>query len=65
VHDAVEMARAQAEIEAAEAHLWKVREEPLGWARPSHSPEASLVADWFSDEDADYDDVGDEAQRIQ
>jgi len=51
------MARAQAEIERAEAELWRLREEFLGWARPARAPAAALVSDWFSDEDRIYDDV--------
>lgn len=52
-----ELARAQAEVEAAEDELWRLREELLGWARPPWAPGAGLVADWFSDEDAAYDEL--------
>lgn len=54
--DAREMAAAQAEVQNAEAALWALREELLGWARPAWAPSASLVADWFSDEDRIYDE---------
>lgn len=56
-HDAGAMARAQAEVERAEAELWRLREEFLGWARPARAPAATLVADWFSEEDRVYDNV--------
>lgn len=55
VHDAHQMADAQAAVEAAEAELWRLREELLGWRRPAWAPRATLVADWFSDEDSVYD----------
>lgn len=51
------LAEASAEVGAAEAELWKLREELLGWVRPSWTPRASAVADWFSDEDRVYDGV--------
>jgi len=51
------MAQAYAEVDTAEAALWQLREELLGWPRPAWAPRASLVADWFSDEDRVYDDV--------
>jgi hypothetical protein len=51
------MAEAQGRIEAAEDHLWQLRERLLGWARPAWAPRASLVSDWFSDEDTAYDDA--------
>ncbi len=57
VHDAKAMARAQGDVQAAEAELWHVREELLGWARPAWAPSAAQVFDWFSDEDRVYDDV--------
>jgi len=57
VHSAADMARAQAAIEQAEQELWRVREELLGWARPSWAPDAALVADWFSAEDESYDQI--------
>jgi len=56
VHDADAMAAAQAEIQAAEEDLWRLREELLGWSRPAWAPPASLVSDWFSEEDRVYDD---------
>jgi hypothetical protein len=34
VHDGKAVAEAQAEIEAAESDLWRLREELLGWHRP-------------------------------
>lgn len=55
-HKLEEMGAAQAEIEAAEAELWSLREELLGWRRPAWAQSAVSVADWFSDEDAAYDD---------
>jgi hypothetical protein len=57
VHDAVAVAGAQAEVQDAENALWRLREELLGWARPAWAPNATLVADWFSDEDRIYDDA--------
>lgn len=54
-HDARAMARAQEEIEAAEAE-WHHREELLGWTRPAWAPRASIVSDWFSAEDTVYDE---------
>ncbi|MGH8975667.1 MAG: hypothetical protein ACRD0C_20985 [Acidimicrobiia bacterium] len=51
------MRAAQERVEAAEDRLWQLRERLLGWARPAWAPRASLVSDWFSDEDADYDQV--------
>jgi hypothetical protein len=57
VHDAREIAAAQAEVETAEQELWRLREELLGWVRPPWAPRATLVADWFSDEDAVYDEA--------
>lgn len=56
VHKLEDMAATQAEIEAAEAELWRVRGELLGWRRPGWAQSATSVSDWFSDEDADYDD---------
>lgn len=56
VHSLEEMGAAQAEVQEAEAELWRVREELLGWRRPGWAPSATSVSDWFSDEDADYDD---------
>jgi hypothetical protein len=57
VHDAREMAKAQAEVDEADAELWRVREELLGWTRPPWARAAALVPDWFSDEDRVYDDI--------
>ena len=57
VHDAGEMNAAQEAVEAAEDHLWQLREELLVWSRPSWAPGAVLTSDWFSDEDSVYDDV--------
>ena len=56
-HEMELMAAAQAEVQQAEDALWQLREELLGWARPSWAPRATLVADWFSDEDRIYDDL--------
>ena len=56
-HNADEMRGAQEAVEAAEDHLWQLREELLGWNRPSWAPSAALTSDWFSEEDAVYDDV--------
>ena len=55
--DVGEMKAAQEAVEAAEDHLWQLREELLGWARPSWAPGAALTSDWFSEEDSVYDDV--------
>jgi hypothetical protein len=52
------LADAQAAVEAAEDELWRLRDELLGWSRPSWALSAALVADWFSDEDAVYDTTG-------
>ena len=56
-HSVEEMGRAQAGVERAEEHLWFLREELLGWARPPSAPRAALVADWFSEQDSAYDDL--------
>jgi hypothetical protein len=48
---------AQEAVESAEDHLWQLREELLGWVRPPWAPSATLTADWFSAEDAVYDDL--------
>ena len=63
VHNLEDVARAQAEVEAAERELWRLREELLGWVRPSWAPNATLVADWFSNDDAVYDDLDPSAVR--
>ena len=60
VHSAEEVARAQAEIERAEQELWRLREELLGWARPTWAPDAALVSDWFSEADRSYDEISPE-----
>lgn len=57
IHTFAEVADAQAAVEAVERELWRLREELLGWSRPSWAPSATLVADWFSDEDAIYDEA--------
>lgn len=57
VHSAGDMKAAQEAVETAEDRLWRLREELLGWARPSWAPSASLTSDWFSEEDSVYDDV--------
>lgn len=54
-HGAEEMGVAQAEVQEAEAELWRLRELLLGWRRPSWAQSATSVSDWFSDEDSDYD----------
>jgi hypothetical protein len=56
-HDYDGVARAQVEVEAAERELWQVREDVLHWPRPAWAPGATLVADWFSAEDAVYDEA--------
>jgi hypothetical protein len=58
MHNRENVARARAEVEAAERELGRLREELLGWVRPSWAPSATLVADWFSDDDAVYDEMG-------
>jgi hypothetical protein len=57
VQDFDKVASAQVEVEAAERELWQLREEVLGWPRPSWAPRATHVADWFSAEDAVYDEA--------
>jgi len=57
VHNAELVADAQRAIEEAERELWKLREQYLGWPRPSWAPSAAFEADWFSDEDKAYDEV--------
>ena len=57
VHDAAEIKAAQEAVEAAEDQLWQLREELLGWVRPSWAPSAALTSDWFSEEDSVYNDV--------
>jgi hypothetical protein len=62
VQDFEKVASAQAEVEAAERQLWQIREEVLGWPRPSGAPRATHVADWFSAEDAVYDEGAEAGQ---
>lgn len=57
VHRAAEVNSAQEAIEGAEDRLWQLREDLLGWARPSWAASAALTSDWFSEEDSVYDDV--------
>jgi hypothetical protein len=57
VHNVEAVAQAQSEVEAAEEELWHLREELLGWTRPPWATRATLVADWFSDDDAVYDAI--------
>jgi hypothetical protein len=52
---------AQDAVDRAEEHLWDLRERLLGGSRPPWAPRASLVADWFSSEDAIYDEIPDPA----
>lgn len=56
MHRLKDVAAAQAEVQEAEAELWRLREELLGWRRPGWAQPATSVVDWFSDEDSDYDD---------
>jgi hypothetical protein len=60
VHRMDEMSAAQTRVDRAEAELWRAREDLLGWRRPEWAPRASLVSDWFCEEDAAYDAVPDE-----
>lgn len=63
-HRVGDVARAQLAIEDAEAELWRVREQLLGWARPPWAPRASQMAEWFSPEDRIYDaEAGDTFSR--
>lgn len=55
-HPATDLARAQGAVEQAEHELWVLREKLLGWTRPSWAPSALFSADWFSEEDAVYDE---------
>jgi hypothetical protein len=61
IANATELREAQERVDAAEGRLWELREKLLGWARPAWVPRASLVSDWFSDDDAVYDQVTDPA----
>ena len=56
-----DLREAQARVDAAESRLWELREKLLGWTRPPWVPRASLVSDWFSDDDAIYDQLTDSA----
>ena len=62
VANATAMREAQVRVEVAEGRLWELRERYLGWSRPSWAPSATLVSDWFSDEDSIYDELGDDAR---
>jgi len=44
-------------VETAEREVWRLREELSGWSRPAWAPGAALLADWFSEDDAVYDDI--------
>jgi hypothetical protein len=57
VFNAEELADAQRRVEEAEQELWRLRQQYLGWARPAWAPSATFEADWFSPEDAIYDEV--------
>jgi hypothetical protein len=57
VLNATDVAEAQRRVEEAEQDLWRLREQYLGWARPAWAPSATFEADWFSAEDAIYDEV--------
>lgn len=52
-----EISKAQEEVRAAEDHLWRIRDELLGWPRPEWAPRAATISDWFSEEDQDYDHI--------
>jgi hypothetical protein len=52
---------AQEAIDRSEEHLRELRDRLLGWSRPPWVPRASLVADWFSNDDAIYDQITDPA----
>lgn len=55
VHRQEELEAAYREIDEAEAELWRLREELLGWKRPGSALPARDVLDWFSEEDEVYD----------
>lgn len=57
LHDGREMAKVYGEVKKAEAELWSLREELLGWTRPPWAQSAEEVEDWFSPEDAIYDEA--------
>ncbi len=56
-HESDQIARAQAAVETAEGEAWRLREELLGWSKPGWVPGAAFLADWFSEDDAVYDDI--------
>ncbi len=51
-------------VDTAEIVLWSLREKLLDWDRPAHLPPASSVIDWYSPEDAVYDDYEPSAQAF-
>ena len=53
---------AQERVEGAEVRLWELRDRLLGWSRPSWAASASLMSDWFSDEDSVYDELAEDRQ---
>lgn len=55
VHRQEELEAAYREIDEAEAELWRLREELLGWKRPGSALSARDALDWFSEEDEIYD----------
>lgn len=57
IFNATEVAEVQRRVEEAEQELWRLREKYLGWVRPAWAPSATFEADWFSPEDAIYDEV--------
>jgi hypothetical protein len=57
IHDLEAMRLAQEAVEAAEDRLWRLREEVFGERRPAWAPTALSTVEWFSDEDAIYDDL--------
>lgn len=63
VFEADELRVAQERIEAAETHLWELRERLLGWSRPPWAPSATLVSDWFSEEDVVYDELAEDVKQ--
>ncbi|MGH2811728.1 MAG: hypothetical protein ACRDI1_03305 [Actinomycetota bacterium] len=55
VHRQEDIEAAYRKIDEAEAELWRMREELLGWKRPGSALPARDVLDWFSEEDEVYD----------
>ena len=55
--DGSDVAEVQHRVEQAEQELWRLREKYLGWVRPAWAPSAAFEADWFSSDDAVYDEV--------